>query len=142
MITAEFHEAIDAAKKLIHAAPILGGSREREDYESALSMVEYLIYHDADNPLIDLLSQKIAEYEDTAPEFAEFNARIAAIPQEAAALRTLMDQHGLKQGDLEGIIGGKSLVSMILNGKRELTKEHIKALSKHFGVPPGVFFDA
>ncbi|MDN5451459.1 MAG: helix-turn-helix domain-containing protein, partial [Enterobacterales bacterium] len=42
--------------------------------------------------------------------------------------------------DLASEIGSKSLVSMILSGKRSLTIEHIKALSKRFNVRPDLFF--
>jgi len=55
-------------------------------------------------------------------------------------LRFLMDQHGYKQKDLAGVFGTPSIVSEILNGKRELNKEHIKRLSKRFRVSPEVFF--
>ncbi|MGO8658185.1 hypothetical protein ACC771_21690, partial [Rhizobium ruizarguesonis] len=50
-----------------------------------------------------------------------FNARIAAIPQELAMLRTLMDQYGLNQSSFQKEIGRRSLVSMIMNGQRALT---------------------
>lgn len=56
------------------------------------------------------------------------------------ALRFLMDQHGLKQKDLTGVFGTPSIVSEILNGKRELNKEHIKRLSRRFHVSPEIFF--
>jgi len=50
-----------------------------------------------------------------------------------------MDEHSLGQGDLPEI-GSQSLVSKILNGERQLTLEHIRSLSKRFGVSPTVFF--
>ncbi len=34
-----------------------------------------------------------------------------------------------------------SLVSRILSGERNLTKKHIQALSKRFGISPAGFFD-
>ncbi|MGR6833758.1 type II toxin-antitoxin system HigB family toxin [Aliivibrio wodanis] len=37
-------------------------------------------------------------------------------------------------------IGGKSLVSMILNGSRKLTKEHIQAISSKYNISPALFF--
>jgi len=53
-------------------------------------------------------------------------------------LKFLMKQHGLGQNDLPEI-GSQSLVSKILNGERQLTLVHIRALSKRFGVSPAVF---
>lgn len=57
-------------------------------------------------------------------------------------LRFLMDQHGLTQTDLAEDLGGQPVVSAVLNGKRELTREHIERLSKRFHVSPAVFFPA
>jgi len=142
MITANsYKQVLNATAILINAIPLLGGSQNRQDYEQALEMVEYLIDNDDENPLIDLLAKKIADYENSAPEFAEFNASIAAVPQELAVLRVIMDQHGLNQSSFKDEIGARSLVSMILKGERKLTLEHMKALSKRFGFPVSTFID-
>jgi len=55
-------------------------------------------------------------------------------------LRFLMDQHGLRQKDLLDVFGTPSIVSEVLSGKRELTKDHIKRLSTRFHVSPELFF--
>ena len=55
-------------------------------------------------------------------------------------LRHLMEAQGLRQKDLAEIFGTESIVSEVLHGKRELTKEHIRRLSARFGVSPAVFF--
>lgn len=57
------------------------------------------------------------------------------------ALRFLMEQHGLGQGDLRGEVGPQPVVSRILRGERELTAAHIGRLAKRFGVSAAVFFD-
>jgi HTH-type transcriptional regulator / antitoxin HigA len=57
-----------------------------------------------------------------------------------AALRFLMDQHGLKQKDLVDVFGTPSVVSEILNGRRDLNKDHIKRLAERFHVSPELFF--
>ena len=49
-----------------------------------------------------------------------------------------MDEHAIGQTDLPEI-GSQSLVSKILNGERQLTLEHIRSLSRRFGVSPAVF---
>jgi len=56
-------------------------------------------------------------------------------------LRVLMDQHNLTISEFKNEIGSKSLVSMILNGKRNLTKEHICKLSQRFNLNPSLFFN-
>ena len=55
-------------------------------------------------------------------------------------LHFLMDQHGMKQKDLVDVFGTPSVVSEVLNGHREMNKEHIKRLSKRFHVSPELFF--
>lgn len=56
------------------------------------------------------------------------------------AIRHLMESNGLRQKDLVDVFGTESIVSDVLNGKRELTKDHIKRLSARFGISPAVFF--
>jgi len=51
-----------------------------------------------------------------------------------------MEQHDLSQYDLAKDVGGQSVVSQILNGKRKLTRDHIERLSKRFGVTPATFY--
>ncbi len=57
----------------------------------------------------------------------------------AAMLRHLMEAQGLKQKDLLGVFASPSIVSEVLSGKRGLTVEHIKKLSKRFHVSPEAF---
>jgi HTH-type transcriptional regulator/antitoxin HigA len=55
-------------------------------------------------------------------------------------LRFLMDQNGLSQRDIVQDFGGsESLVSMIMNGQRNLTVDHIRNLSARFHVSASVF---
>lgn len=55
-------------------------------------------------------------------------------------LEFLMEQHDLRQMDLAKELGGQSIVSEILSGKRVLNSHQILVLSKRFGVSPAVFF--
>jgi HTH-type transcriptional regulator / antitoxin HigA len=71
--------------------------------------------------------------------FEEENYRIkSASPIEV--LRELMQANHLKQKDLVNVFGAESTVSAVLSGKREMTREHIKRLSKRFRVSPELFF--
>ena len=54
------------------------------------------------------------------------------------ALKTLMEEHGLKQSDLPEI-GSQGVVSEIISGKRQLNIRHLKLLSERFKVSPVVF---
>ena len=53
-------------------------------------------------------------------------------------LKTLMEEHGLKQSDLPEI-GSQGVVSEILSGKRQLNVRQLKLLSERFKVSPAVF---
>lgn len=55
-------------------------------------------------------------------------------------LTELMEANGLKQKDLVGVFETASVISEVLSGKRELTKEHIKRLSVRFNVSPELLF--
>ncbi|MDY0970022.1 helix-turn-helix domain-containing protein [Siccibacter turicensis] len=136
-----YAEAIEAANSLVKIVPMLGSHPGRNDYENALLLIEYLVEYEPDSPLVEMLSAKIDKYERTAPEFAEFNARTAAIPAGVALLRTLMDQYQLTQSDFENEIGKKSLVSRILKGDRTLTLKHMQALAKRFDLPVSAFIE-
>jgi HTH-type transcriptional regulator/antitoxin HigA len=59
----------------------------------------------------------------------------------AEVLRFLIEQNGLSQRDLVPELGAESTVSLVLTGKRKLTREHIERLSQRFHVSPAVFFD-
>jgi HTH-type transcriptional regulator/antitoxin HigA len=54
-------------------------------------------------------------------------------------LNELMQANGLKQKDLVDVFGAPSIVSEVLHGKRQLTTEHIRRLSRRFHVSPEVF---
>ncbi|MFK8078691.1 MAG: type II toxin-antitoxin system HigA family antitoxin, partial [Granulosicoccus sp.] len=112
------------------------------EYDKALILMDELI-EDYDNQLIliELLLKSIEQWEKTSDEFAEFNQRIDQANPAVSTLRLLMDQHELGLGDLPEI-GSKSYVSKILNERgRQLTRQHIEALSKRFQISPALFFN-
>jgi HTH-type transcriptional regulator/antitoxin HigA len=83
---------------------------------------------------LDALVVLIREYEHTThdPELAKANG--------IDVLRHLMAERRMTQRELARLLGvGESAASMILSGKRDLTKSHILALSQHFGVGPVAF---
>lgn len=58
----------------------------------------------------------------------------------AEVLRFLLDQNGLNQRDVAEELGSETTVSLVLSGKRQLTRDHIARLSQRFHVSPSVFF--
>lgn len=136
MIAAEINKA---AAALFAVAPFVEAIRNDEQHVAALAFIEDLMdTDDVGNPLFEIVADRIKAYEDTAPEYAEFNARIAALPGGLAVLRTLIDQHNLTLSDLPEI-GSKSMVSRVLKGERKLSLDHIKGLAARFGISPGLF---
>ncbi len=126
------------------ADPILH-IKNKEHYRTALQMIELLLAqanddkHDPLNGLIDVISRAVENYERTKPEYKDFNKKLREQSQDISVLRVLMDQHHLGVADFPEI-GDKSLISKILSGERNLTKNHIKKLSDRFSIDPGVFF--
>jgi HTH-type transcriptional regulator / antitoxin HigA len=86
----------------------------------------------AERELADLLTLLIEDYEEKSYELPR--------GKPLDALRFLMDQRDLKQKDLADVFGTPSIVSEVLNGKREMNKLHIGRLSKKFHVSPELFF--
>lgn len=136
-----FSEVKSKALELFSAASFLNRISNEGEYHQALDLMDELVEeYDLYKPLIEILSHTIKVWEDEAEEFAEFNASVNALDDGVATLKTIMDQYHLKADDLKDVIGGKSLVSMILNGSRQLTKDHIQAISNKYNVSPALFF--
>ena len=85
----------------------------------------------AERRLAELLTLLIENFEES--HYALEPAAPVTIIEE------LMSANGLKQKDLLDIFGTSSIVSEVLNGKRRLTTEHIRRLSRRFHVPADVF---
>ncbi len=54
-------------------------------------------------------------------------------------LKFLLEKHQLTPSDMPEI-GNQDVLSELLAGKRELSVDHIRALSKRFGLSPATFF--
>ncbi len=108
-----------------------------KEYEKLLAFADVLMewsrHHKDDHAtsLLSLIASNIETYENRHYP----TKKISSIEM----LKFLMDEHSLGQSDLPEI-GSQSLVSKILKGERQLTLEHIRNLSRRFGVSPAVFF--
>ncbi|QHJ01589.1 transcriptional regulator [Xylophilus rhododendri] len=122
-----------------HESSGLGRPIQTEDqYETLLAvaaeLMDALVQDDAGplGGLVELVAKRIQAYE----------ARVHPWPNGATpaqVLEFLMDQHGLKQGDLPEI-GSQGVVSEILRGKRDLNVRQIARLAERFHVSPASFF--
>ena len=107
--------------------------KNEKDYKEALRSME---------TVFDATEGHLAEYAETLTILIEHYETERFPIKESSGIdvvRFLMDQNGLKQKNLIGILGGKSSVSEILHGKRLLNLQHIRALSEKFNVNPATF---
>jgi HTH-type transcriptional regulator/antitoxin HigA len=114
------------------APHVIHNDEELEVYTKALFSLTSIDHpNSAQAQAIELLSLLIERYESRRYPIP------AADP--VTVLRFLMDQNGLSQRDIVQDIGSESLVSMIMNGQRNLTVDHIRNLSARFHVSASVF---
>lgn len=125
-----------AAEHWRYVAPLLRKPANEDDYDelvAALDELLDLIRDDEDHPLAGLASSMgdlIEAYDEARRPIPRGDG--------LDVLRYLMREHDLTEADLPEV-GPPALVSELLNGQRELGLHHIRALSKHFDVPPDVF---
>ena len=55
------------------------------------------------------------------------------------ALKSPMEDRGLRQRDLILVFGSSSVASEVLTGKREISEQHARRLAEFFSVPSGLF---
>jgi HTH-type transcriptional regulator / antitoxin HigA len=118
------------------AATDIAPVRSKAHYRRMVAMLEALLDEaggDESHPamsLADIVGDLIENYE-----------AVNHPPPPASglqALKFLMEQHGLRQGDLQEV-GSQGVVSEILAGKRELNLRQVRALAERFGVSPSTF---
>lgn len=137
--------AIDEITKLsgnmMSNIPLLAGINNDTEHQQALELMEALLdEYDNNLVIIEALSNVIKRYEDGSQLLDIFNRRQKGIDPAVATLKVLMEQNGLKTADFEAEIGKKSMVSQVLSGRKNLTREHIQKLAKRFGIKPAAFF--
>ncbi len=107
--------------------------RSEKDYRAALKRIDELITLDpkvntAEFDELDVVSTLVEAYEAV-------HYSIEA-PTPVEAIKYIMEEQGLSQQDLVKYFGGnKSLVSAVLNKKRQLSKTVIKMLHDGLGIP-------
>ena len=108
--------------------------KTEEEYDRALQRTIEIFHADLnthEGQELDLLLLLVKDYEDR-----HFHIP-SADPIEMIKLK--LEEKGLKQKDLESIIGSKGYVSSVLSGKKELTLKMVKGLHKFLGIPAEVF---
>lgn len=110
--------------------------RSAEDYAAAVAAMNKLLdagAADERHPLANLvatLGELVGDYDDEHYPSPDVTG--------TEMLKFLMEQHGLKQGDLPEI-GSQGVVSEILRGKREINIRQVKSLKIRFGISADAF---
>ncbi len=139
-IVAEHHldlASVQSAWQGLNKLLPLGPITSERDYKNRVRNMDELLDRIGANeshrlmPLLDLVTKEVENYETKNHALPE--------AEPAAVLAYLMEEHNLKQADLAEELGGQSIVSAILNGKRELNTRQVKALATRFNVSPAVF---
>jgi HTH-type transcriptional regulator / antitoxin HigA len=87
----------------------------------------------AEQDYLDALSTFVERYDEE-----HFPQEEETSPLER--LQYLIKEAGLSASDLGRLLGNRGLGSILLTGKRELSKTHIRVLVDHFKINPSYFF--
>jgi HTH-type transcriptional regulator/antitoxin HigA len=99
-----------------------------EKIYSLINGTENLIEPDSpEGEEMELLSLLVEKYEQE-------HFRIDA-PNPIEAIKFRMEQMNLKQSDIASLFGGKTRISEVLNGKRNLNLNMITLLNRYLGIP-------
>ncbi|HTZ97535.1 MAG TPA: hypothetical protein VMB18_14130 [Terriglobales bacterium] len=122
---------------MLLAETLPGVIRSEKENERYIALLEELDRKGAkltaaEERLAELLTLLIEDFEERHYAFKPANP--------VAVLEELMSANELKQKNLLDIFGTPSIVSEVLSGKRKLTTDHIRKLSRRFHVSPEIFF--
>jgi len=132
LATDQIAQAWDNLQSLIPVSPI----RNEQQYDQALKKLHELldiVGDDERHPLyevLDTLGTLIHAYEE--------NHYPASPVSGIAVLKFLMDEHQLDASDLPEL-GSNEMIAELLEGRRELSVENIRVLSKRFNLSPATF---
>jgi HTH-type transcriptional regulator / antitoxin HigA len=102
--------------------------------------------------LIAELEEFDRRYDELTPEEREYSELLTVLIEafeganyalegstSDSRLRSLMEEHGLRQRDLLGVFGSRGIASEVVSGKREISKAQAKKLAELFHVPADLF---
>ena len=123
--------------KVVSSAAFTKFADVRRTFNSADRVGEFVVFDVGANErhplagLLDVLGDLVTAYE----------AREVPLPgaEPRDVLRLLMETNGLTQTELGIELGGQSVVSAILNGRRVINARQARALAQRFGVSPVAF---
>ena len=108
--------------------------KTEDDYNKASLRLMEIFHANPNTPEsdeLDLLMVLVKDYDDKHYQLPELDA--------LEVIKYKMKEMGMKNKDLEPIIGSKGHVSAILSGKREITLKMAQKLKDYFSLPAEVF---
>jgi HTH-type transcriptional regulator / antitoxin HigA len=86
----------------------------------------------------DVLGRLVREYDERHSSILLKRAA-GRKPTPVDVLKYLLEEHGMNTTSLGSLVGGSGQASLILSGKRELSKANIRTLAARFNVSPALF---
>ena len=125
----------DSYLVLIHRFPLRAIRNDRE-LDAAIALVDELLdrpmLDEGEDDYLDVLGNLVEDYEESVHPIEPAS--------DAAMLESLLTDRGQTQLHVAAATGiANSTLSNVLHGKRQLTRDHIRRLAKHFKVDPAVF---
>ena len=111
--------------------------KNERTYKQAVKRAMEIFHAEPNTPEDDelgVLLLLIQDYEDRTIKMPEIDV--------LEVIKDKMQEQGLKNKDLEPIIGSKGHVSSILSGRRELTLKMATRLKDYFHLPAELFLQA
>lgn len=111
--------------------------RSEAEYEKASAVMMNLAMKgekhlsSGERDYLDAITVFVGRYDD-----AHYPIACKSSPLEC--LKYLMEENGMKAIDLGELVGGRGQASLILHGRRELSKANIRALAERFKVSPAL----
>jgi HTH-type transcriptional regulator/antitoxin HigA len=123
--------------KLVRQFP-LRPIRTKRDYAKATTVMEELAVRGEDD-----LDQDELDYLDVLTDLVEaYDNELAPEPEDGTPLdrlKHLLEESGKSTADLGRLLSNSGLASQIMLGRRELSKNHIRILSRHFKLDADYF---
>jgi HTH-type transcriptional regulator/antitoxin HigA len=126
----------DGYLAMIRRFPLRPIRNDAECEEATRILDKYFIRDDLDHgtaDYVEVLAGLVADYEDK--HHPVDTGHITPL----AMLKHLMSENNMSTADLGRLLGNSGLASMILHGKRGISKANAKILGKRFGLNPGAF---
>lgn len=111
--------------------------KTEKDYNKAITRMMEIFHAQPNTPEDDELGVLILLIKD-------YDERFYSLPQidVLEVIKEKMKEQGLKNKDLEPIIGSKGYVSSILSGRRDITLKIAQKLKNYFNLPAELFLRA